>query len=91
MNAVEAKRIITTIALDSGKVLITPHATKQMNARGFTRLDALRCIEQGTICEGPYQGPTGDWKVNMQRHAAGEEMVVVVAICDPTLVVITAF
>jgi hypothetical protein len=46
----------------------------------------------GTIAEGPFLNPHGNWQMNLYRHASGEELTCVVAIDWPRkLLVINAF
>jgi hypothetical protein len=87
-----ALKIIRNAAADSWRVSFTAHALKRMRERRITRTQVLRCLELGSIIEGPSRDHHGNWVCSVQRLAAGDPVGVVVAI-EPTsnLIVITAF
>lgn len=96
MSPVEAKRLISQIASESGRVFIIPHAQSQMKKRGIDRLDVQRCLINGTIDEGPYRHniASTNWRVRMAGVISGEKLTVVAEIAERNaeqIIVITAF
>ena len=88
----EALRVIRALAADSTGVLILGHARKRMRERGFSRARIFRCLQRGSIIEGPFVNARGNWQVTMSRQAAGEETQCVAAIDWATrLLVITVY
>ena len=80
------------IAADSNNIVIIEHATKRRKQRSITRQQIERCVQMGTITEGPFINARGNWQMNLTRHAAGEEITCSVAIEWATrVIVITAF
>ena len=96
MSPAEARRLISTIAAESGRVFITKHAQEQMQKRGIDRLDVLRCLRHGLIEEGPYTHKIGskNVRVRIAGNVAGQRIRVVAEIAEidaSQVVVITAF
>jgi hypothetical protein len=75
-----ALRMIRELAADTGRIVILDHCRTRMAQRHITRRQVELCLQKGTICEGPYLNRLGNWQVNMQRHAADEEITCSVAI-----------
>ena len=92
LSAAEALTVIREIAVDSGRIVLIPHAKKRSAQRSISRRQVERCCQKGTITEGPYPNAKGRWRATLYRHAAGEEVKCVVAIQSAIrLIVITAF
>ncbi len=96
MSPAEAKRLISQIASESGRVFIIPHAQSQMERRGIDRLDVQRCLINGTIEEGPYihNIASTNWRVRIAGAISGEMVRVVAEIAESNaeqVIVITAF
>src|SRR5271163_663036 len=92
LSAAEALTVIREIAVDSGRIVLIPHAKKRSAQRSISRRQVERCCQKGTITEGPFLNAKGQWQATLYRHAAGEEVTCVVAIEWAThLIVITAF
>lgn len=91
MTRAEALRRIRQLAGDSANVVFTAHAKAQMRRRHITPLNVLNLLRQGGITEGPALDLKGCWRCTMRRFAAGENVAAAVAICDTTLVVVTAY
>lgn len=92
MTSVSAQRLIRELAADSDNVVLVNHAKKRRGQRRFTPKQIMDCLQRGTVSEGPYQQPAGEWRCNVFRHAAGEEMTVVVEFDLPQrLLVVTVF
>jgi hypothetical protein len=62
-----------------------------MRQSKITWAEIIKVLQMGAIIEGPALDQKGCWRCSMERYAAGEEVKVVVSICDDTLVVITTF
>lgn len=92
LSATEALRIIRQIAEDSDNIVTVKHANKRASQRRISRPQIEKCVQKGTITEGPFVNSQGNWQVSLYRHAAGEEITCVVAVEWATKVlVITAF
>jgi Domain of unknown function (DUF4258) len=91
MTRADALRRIRHLAGDSVNVVFRPHAKAQMRRRGITPLEVLNVLRHGGITEGPALDLKGCWRCTMQRFAAGENVTTAVAICDTTVVIVTAF
>lgn len=87
-----ALRLIRDLAADSGRIVIVPHGKLRQKQRRISRRQVELCVQRGTISEGPFFNPYGNWQVTLYRHAAGEEMSCAVVIEWPSrLLVITVF
>lgn len=87
-----ALRVVREIAADTNNIVVISHARLRGRQRQITRRQIELCVQRGTISEGPFMNQHGHWQVNLQRHAAGEEITCVVAIDWRTKVlVITTF
>jgi hypothetical protein len=92
LSASEALRIIRLLASDPDNVVTIKYADRRAKQRRITRTQIEKCVQKGTITEGPFLNSHGNWQVNIYRHAAGEEVTCVVAIEWATKVlVINAF
>lgn len=91
MTRAEALGRIRHLAGDSANVVFRPHAKAQMRRRLITPLEVLNLLRHGGITEGPALDLKGCWRCTMQRFAAGENVTAAIAICDMTLVVVTAY
>lgn len=75
------------IAADSKRVIWLCTPRRKAAKRGITMKHIETCIQKGTFVEGPFKNERQDWQATVQRHAAGEEMKVVVIFKDGTLLV----
>jgi hypothetical protein len=92
MTASQALRLVREIAAETENIVIVPHGQKRARQRKFTRRQIELCLQRGSVTEGPYTGQSGLWRLNMFRHAAGEELTCVVEIDLPNrLIVVTVF
>jgi hypothetical protein len=92
LSPASALRIIREIARDTRNIIVIGHGRERGGQRGITRRQMERCVQMGTITEGPLFNLKGNWQVNLYRHAAGEEVTCVVAIEWPSrLLIISAF
>ena len=92
LSSDHALRVIRELAADSSKIVITGHASARAKKRYVTHLQIEKCLQKGTITEGPFLNAYGHWQVSMYRHAAGEELTCAVAIeWAQKLVVVTVF
>jgi hypothetical protein len=55
------------------------YGKKKAKMRNVTRRQIELCVQRGTITEGPFANGHGHWQMNLFRHAAGEELTVMVA------------
>jgi hypothetical protein len=93
LRAEDAIRKVRELASDSANIVIVGHARERGKSRRINRIMIERCLQRGTLVEGPYVAPrSGFWRMNFYRHAAGEEMTCVVEIDWPArLLVVTVF
>jgi hypothetical protein len=75
------------IAKVSSKVIWLRGAREKAKKRGITRRQVEMCLLKGTFIDGPFRNERSDWQVTVQRHAAGEEIKVVVIFKDGDLLV----
>jgi hypothetical protein len=78
---------IRALAETSANIAILAAPKKKAKRRGITRPQVESCIRKGTIDEGPFRNERGDWQVTLYRHAAGEEMRVVIILKDGKILV----
>lgn len=91
-----ALRIIQAAAADSARVFLTHHAKQRMKERKITLTQILDCLRRGRISEPPHRDIHGNWKCNVSRFHAGEDVTVSVGIkrdeqTGDFLIVITVF
>ncbi len=86
-----ALKRIRALAGDSARVSFSRHAEQRLGQRGITAREVFGVLHQGRITEEPALDLKGCWRCTMTRFAAGEDVVVVVAICGDRLVVVTMF
>ncbi|WP_441258992.1 DUF4258 domain-containing protein [Bradyrhizobium sp. 521_C7_N1_3] len=92
LNDADALKLIRMLAGDSNNIVVIKHAQKRRVQRNITRPQIERCIQKGTITEGPFVNAQGNWQVNLSRFTAGEQITCVVAIDWPArLIVVTTF
>lgn len=80
LSAADALRVIRALAMDSGNIVLIPYGEKRAKQRKVERRAIERCVQMGTVTEGPFLNQFGQWQVNLFRHAAGEELTCVVGI-----------
>jgi len=80
LSPVNAKRMLTDIAKDSGRVFISDHAEKRMKKRNITRAQVMKCLKHGIITEGPSRGIKGNWELRIETLSAGDPIAVVAAL-----------
>lgn len=92
LNDADALKLIRMLAADSSNIVVIKHAQKRKAQRNITRPQIERCIQKGTITEGPFVNAHGNWQVNLSRFTAGEQITCVIAIDWPArLIVVTTF
>ncbi|WP_084029756.1 DUF4258 domain-containing protein [Bradyrhizobium sp. LMTR 3] len=92
LNEADALKLIHMLAADSNNIVVIKHAQKRRAQRNITRPQIERCIQKGSITEGPFINAKGNWQVNLSRFTAGEQITCVVAIDWPArLIVVTTF
>jgi hypothetical protein len=92
LSARDALDVIREIATDGSRIFVVAHATKRRRQREITRRQIELCCQKGSIVEGPFVNAHGHWQANLFRHAAGEEIICVVAIeWRVRLIVVTVF
>jgi hypothetical protein len=92
LNDADALKVVRMIAADSGNIVVIRHGRSRSKLRSITRPQIERCVQKGTITEGPFLNQHGNWQMNLLRHSAGEQITCTVAIEWATRVlVITAF
>jgi hypothetical protein len=92
LSAADAIKIVKMLAADTDNIVLIPYAKKRSVQRRIERRPIERCVQLGTLTEGPFLNSHGNWQMNLYRHASGEELTCVVAIDWPRkLLVINAF
>lgn len=92
LTSADALRVIREIAADTNNIVVVGHGQQRQKLRGVSRRQIELCVQRGVISEGPFMNRYGNWQVNLERRAAGEEITCVVAIEWRTkLIVITTF
>jgi len=92
LTKADALRKIREIAAETDNIIVLAHAMKRAQQRGVTRRQIESCVQKGTIQEGPFLNEHDNWQVTLFRHAAGEELMCVVAIDWPSkALVITTY
>lgn len=92
LNEADALKLVRMLAADSSNIVVIKHAQKRKAQRNITRPQIERCIQKGTITEGPFINSHGNWQINLSRFTAGEQITCVVAIDWPAkLIIVTTF
>jgi hypothetical protein len=93
LNKNDATRKVRELAATSANIVLISHAKSRGTQRSINRIMVERCLQRGTLIEGPYVAPkSGFWRMSFFRHAVGEEMTCVVEIDWPSkLLVVTVF
>ena len=91
MRPADALRIIRQRAQDSGCIVLTKHARKQMADRGVDALDVQRVLRGGAITEGPAPGLRGDECCNVEGIVDSRRLRIAVALPPdrPDVIVVT--
>lgn len=91
MTRAAALRIIRACAAGEMPITFVRHARRRRAERRIDHGPIMSVLRMGQIVEGPYMDQHGCWRCTLRRFLAGEELTVVIAICDDELVVITAY
>jgi len=92
LSAEQALQVIRALAAQSDNIVIIQHARQRGRQRRISPRQIQLCCLKGSIVEGPFLNPRGQWQVNLFRYAAGEAMTCVAAIDWPSrLIIITVF
>lgn len=92
LSPADASKIVHALASNSDNIVLIPYGKRRAKQRKIARRSIERCVQKGTICEGPFLNQHGNWQMNMCRHATGEEVTCVVAIeWAAKVIVINAF
>lgn len=92
LNDADALKLVRMIAVDSSNIVVIRHAQKRKKQRNITRPQIERCVQKGTITEGPFINLKGHWQMNLSRFTAGEQITCTIAIDWATkILVITTF
>jgi hypothetical protein len=78
---------IRKIAENTANIIILETPRRKGKVRKITRRQVELCCQKGTIDEGPFRNEKYDWQVTRCRHAAGEELKVVVIVKDGKLII----
>jgi len=88
LKPAEARKVIRERAQSSLNIAPTRHALAQMRARKIDRLQVERCLQRGSITEGPYvptNSRTGNWRCAVEARVSGDWVRVVVEIAEAAL------
>lgn len=88
----DALKVIRALAADTNNIVTIKHSKERGAQRKITRRQIELCVQKGVLTEGPFVNSHGNWQVNLERRAAGEEITCVVAIeWETKLIVVTTF
>jgi len=91
MSRSEFQKLVREFTL-ADKVRYTRHATQDHPERKITTAMIRNCLLKGTVIVDPTLDMRGNWKADLYRHGAGQELTVPVAIFwERHVLVITAF
>lgn len=71
LSAKDAKRMIREAAKDSGRVFITDDVSSGLYEARMTRLQVIRCLEDGDLIGKPALNDFKDWECRLERFAVG--------------------
>ena len=95
LTAHQALKAIREVTQDSSRVYFSDHARRRMRQRKITTLQILKCLQKGTLAEGPAQSASGAWEMRVQCFIAGHYLHVPVALETDSqgnfIIVITAY
>jgi hypothetical protein len=74
LSPADALKIVRALASDTDNIVLIPYGKRRTTQRKIERRPIERCVQRGTIIEGPFLNQHGNWQMNMYRHAAGEEL-----------------
>lgn len=78
--------------VQSDAVVVLRHLRRDHPERRVSLTQIYKCLEMGTVQEGPFLNSHGNWQSTLFRHMAGEPLTVVAAIeWDKNVLVITAY
>lgn len=93
MNDQTLRRRIAQVVADSSRMIVSPHAKKQMRRRNVLPTQVLQALRKGYVVEPAHQNIKGNWQCTLQHRIAGDEIKVAAALwVDPSgewVVVIT--
>lgn len=84
INPTEARQKFMELIHEQRHTL-SPHAKKQASARGFSDIQIYRCLETGSMVDGPYQNIKGNWESTFEGTVTGDAMRVAAALHLATL------
>lgn len=96
MTEAEFLALVHRLSVKSANVRITPHAKEKMSERFISTRQVFEVLRKGrmALTEPVHREIRGDWKGNLSRLVAGENVEVTVALAGPDatkLWVVTVF
>ncbi len=88
LNDWDALKIVRVIATDTDRIVVISYENTKSKKRKISRRQIELCVQKGTIAEGPCVNSHGHWQMNLSRHAAGEQVICIVAIDWATKVLV---
>lgn len=76
LNDANALRLVREIAVDSGRVVVLPHAKQRMKSRHITLAQVLDVLRKGTLEEPAALDTWGNWKVTLRGLTCGQSVTV---------------
>jgi putative transcriptional regulator len=75
--------------LNDGRMIMPyPHVKQWLLSRNITAMQMLTTIEKGAAVGDPQLDARGDWRITLQRLAAGRKVQVTVAVKEDHFVVV---
>jgi hypothetical protein len=80
MNDQSLRRRIAQVAADSSKVLVSPHAKKQMLRRKISRTQVDQVLLKGFVVEHAHLNIKGNWQCTLRCRTGGDDIKVAAAL-----------
>jgi len=84
INPTEARQKFMEL-IHEERHMLSPHARRRAESRGFTDAQIYRCLRTGQMVDGPYRNIKGNWESTFEGTVAGDAMRVGAALHLATL------
>ncbi len=80
MNDQNLRKKIAEVVADSSRMILSPHAKKQMLRRKVIPTQALHVLRRGYVVESAHRNIKGNWQCTLEAHIAGDTIRVAAAL-----------